>query len=158
MITAALLAVLLAAAAYGQEGRYALVIGNGSYRELSKLVNPVNDARDMAEALKSLGFQVDILADADLPSMEEAVVRLGSRLSISKSSIGFFFYAGHGVQSGGINYLIPADAHIASESFLRTKALAAQEVLDTLQQLYPGSLSAHSVDALRVEIRQSQVR
>jgi formylglycine-generating enzyme required for sulfatase activity len=148
LILAAIIAAFLAAAAYGQEGRYALVIGNGNYRELSRLVNPVNDARDMADALKSLGFQVDVLADADLPSMEEAVVRLGSRLSISKSSIGFFFYAGHGVQSNGINYLIPADAHIASESFLKTKALAAQEVLDTLQQAH-NSVNVVVLDACR---------
>jgi len=142
------MAALLTAAAFGQDGRYALVIGNGNYRELSKLINPVNDARDMAEALKSLGFQVDVLSDADLASMEEAVVRLGNRLSISKSSIGFFFYAGHGVQSNGINYLIPADAHIASESFLKTRALAAQEVLDTLQVAH-NSVNVVVLDACR---------
>ena len=145
---AAALAALLAAAAFGQDGRYALVIGNGNYRDLSKLVNPVNDARDMAEALKGLGFQVDVLTDADLASMEEAVVRLGNRLSMSKSSIGFFFYAGHGVQSNGINYLIPADAHIASEPFLKTRALAAQEVLDTLQVAH-NSVNVVVLDACR---------
>jgi formylglycine-generating enzyme required for sulfatase activity len=117
---------------FGQTGRFALVIGNGNYAALGKLKNPVNDARDLGEALKSLGFQVDVLADADLSSMEDAVVRLGNRLSISQDCIGFFFYAGHGVQSGGINYLVPTDAHIASESFLKTRALAAQEVLDVL--------------------------
>ncbi len=141
-------ALVPAAPVFGQAGRYALVIGNGNYAELGKLKNPVNDAHDIADALTSLGFQVERLADADLASMEDAVVRLGSRLSTSKDCIGFFFYAGHGVQSNGINYLIPADARIASESFLRTKALAAQEVLDTLQQA-GNSLNVVVLDACR---------
>ena len=112
--------------------RFALVIGNGAYTSVSKLKNPVNDATDMAAALKSIGFQVELLADSNLQDMESAVVRLGNKLSQSPGSYGFFFYSGHGVQSNGTNYLIPADANIASEAFLRTKALAAQDVLDTL--------------------------
>lgn len=125
---------LLWAQSVGNGPRYALVIGNGNYKDLGKLKNPVNDATDMAKALDEMGFQVKLLTDADLPSMEDAVIRLGNQLSQSADSTGFFFYAGHGVQSGGINYLIPADARIPSETFLKTKALVAQEVLDTLQQ------------------------
>jgi formylglycine-generating enzyme required for sulfatase activity len=141
-------ALLLAEQAFAQSARYALVIGNGTYAELGRLKNPVNDARDIAAALTSLGFQVDSLADADLTAMEDAVVRLGNRLSTSKDSIGFFFYAGHGVQSNGINYLIPADAHIANASFLKSKALAAQEVLDTLQDAH-NALNVVVLDACR---------
>ena len=113
--------------------RFALVIGNGNYGELSKLANPANDAGDMAAALKELGFHVDLLTDASMGAMEDAVVRLGDELAASPNSTGFFYYAGHGLQSGGTNYLIPADAHIPSEAFLKNRALAAQEVLDTLQ-------------------------
>lgn len=123
----------LAAQTVGGGPRFALVIGNGSYVELGKLKNPPNDAQDMAAALREIGFKVDLLVDADLAKMEDAVIRLGNNLSQSADSTGFFFYAGHGVQSGGVNYLIPADARIASETFLKTKALAAQSVLDTLQ-------------------------
>ncbi len=123
----------LAAQTVGSGPRFALVIGNGSYVELGKLKNPPNDAQDMAKALRELGFKVDLLVDADLVNMEDAVIRLGNNLSQSADSTGFFFYAGHGVQSGGVNYLIPADARIASETFLKTKALSAQSVLDTLQ-------------------------
>jgi uncharacterized caspase-like protein len=101
---------------------------------LGKLANPGNDAADMAEALKSLGFTVTLIKDADLMGMEQGIVRLGNSLSTSKSSIGFFFYAGHGVQSNGINYLIPANAEIPSEAFLNTKAVAVQALMDTLQQ------------------------
>ncbi len=127
--------LVLAAQAAAQAGgpRFALVIGNGNYSELGRLKNPANDAADMGKALTELGFKVRLLVDADLPSMEDAVVRLGSDLAVSADSVGFFFYAGHGVQAGGTNYLIPADARIASEAFLKNKALPAQSVLDTLQ-------------------------
>jgi len=121
----------LAAQAAGP--RYALLIGNGNYVDLGRLKNPANDATDMAQALKELGFQVKLLVDADLPTMEDAVVRLGNDLSQSADSVGFFFYAGHGVQAGGTNYLIPTETRIASEAFLKNKALPAKSVLDTLQ-------------------------
>ncbi len=120
-------------AAYAEGPKFALIIGNGDYDELSKLTNPANDATDIAEKLTNIGFQVELLTDADLPTMEEATLSLGAKLSTAKDAIGFFFYAGHGVQSNGINYMIPVDAHIPSDNYLKTKALAAQEVLDTLQ-------------------------
>jgi uncharacterized caspase-like protein len=113
-------------AVYAQEsrqvGRYAVVVGNAHYTDLGSLKNPGNDAVDMANALRGLDFDVSLLLDADLVQMEEAVSRLGSRLSGSPSAIGFFYYAGHGVQSNGVNYLIPADAKIQDEAYLRTKS------------------------------------
>ncbi|NBK24615.1 MAG: PEGA domain-containing protein, partial [Spirochaetia bacterium] len=115
------------------EARHALVIGNGNYEDLGVLKNPANDATDMAGALANLGFEVQTLIDADVVSMEEAIVRFGQRLSSSVDSVGFFFYAGHGVQHNGSNYLIPAGAKIASEVFLRTRSISAQAVLDTMQ-------------------------
>ncbi|MGA2478338.1 MAG: caspase family protein [Spirochaetia bacterium] len=148
VILALLVVVGLTSPIFAQSSRFAVVVGNSNYLEISKLKNPSNDSQDIAEALKSLGFQVDSLVDADLPTMEDAVVRLGSQLSTSKDAIGFFFYAGHGVQSGGTNYLIPTDAHIPSEPFLRTKALSAQEVLDVLQQAH-NSLNVVVLDACR---------
>ncbi len=120
--------------ASAQSTRYALVIGNGDYFELSKLKNPVNDANDIATTLKSLGFELEILTNANLASMEEAVVRLGNKLSTSRDCIGFYFYAGHAVQLNGINYLIPADAHIISESYLKTRTLSLQDVLDIFKE------------------------
>jgi|GEM_PF-2527211 hypothetical protein len=134
----------LAAAGQANGPRYALVVGNGNYAELGKLKNPRNDAADMAKALEDLGFEVKLLVDADLPAMEDAVLGLGNDLARSAESVGFFYYAGHGVQSGGTNYLIPADAHIISEPYLKTKALSAQAVLDTLQ----GSRNALNVVVL----------
>jgi uncharacterized caspase-like protein len=137
--------VLLAQAA---ELRYALVIGNGAYNAFGKLANPPNDAADMAETLRSLGFSVTLLRDAGLQAMEQAVIQLGNALSASSGSIGFFYYAGHGVQSNGVNYLIPVNADIPGEAFLRTKALAVQSLLDTLQ-LAANKLNVVVLDACR---------
>jgi formylglycine-generating enzyme required for sulfatase activity len=138
----------LAAVVLSAQERFALVIGNGAYGKITALKNPVNDATDMAAALKGMGFQVDLLTDASLDAMENAVVALGQKLGANAGSYGFFFYAGHGVQSNGINYLIPADADIKSEAFLKNRSLAAQEVLDTLQQAGNG-LNVVVLDACR---------
>lgn len=128
--------------------RYALVIGNEDYEAVTKLKNPVNDASDIAETLKGLGFHVDLLKNANLDAMEDAVVRLGNTLGQSAGSYGFFFYAGHGVQADGVNYLIPTGAEIKSAAFLRNRALSVQEVLDTLQQAGNG-LNIVVLDACR---------
>jgi|GEM_PF-1322060 len=114
--------------------RYALVIGNGAYKGgLAQLKNPLNDASDVAAAFKRLGYQVELLIDADEPAMEAAAARLADNLGASAASTGVFYYAGHGVQSQGVNYLIPVDANIPAEAFLKTKALSAQTVLDLMQ-------------------------
>jgi WD40 repeat protein len=112
--------------------KYALVIGNGAYTNVTRLNNPVNDARDMKAALEGLGFTVDLVVNGALDQMESGATRLKSRLSAAQNSYGFFFYAGHAVQSGGENYLIPVDANIQSENFLRQKAVSMQAVLGEL--------------------------
>lgn len=117
----------------GSGGRFALVIGNNEYEGLGSLKNPVNDARDIAAALTRLGFKVDLRLNADLSQMEEGAIQLSQRLAADRNSLGLFYYAGHGVQSGGINYLIPSRTAIAAEAFLKTKALSAQLILDLMQ-------------------------
>ena len=71
--------------------KYALVIGNGAYRSLTPLANPVNDAEDMAAALESLGFSVEVILNGSLEQMESASIRLQERLSETENSYGFFF-------------------------------------------------------------------
>jgi len=122
---------LAATLSFAQQ-KYALVIGNGNYTGLSKLANPVNDANDMTAALQSLGFTVDKVLDGNLDQIESAVIRLKNRLSVSKNSYGFFFYAGHGVQSNGVNYLIPVGANIPTENSLRDRAISVQWALSEL--------------------------
>ena len=112
--------------------KYALVIGNGAYTSLTPLANPVNDADDMAAALELIGFSVEKVLNGSLEQMENAVLRLKSKLGTARNSYGFLFYAGHGIQSGGENYLIPVEANIPSESFLRNRSVALQSMLDEL--------------------------
>ncbi len=94
-----------------------MVIGNNNYTGLGSLKNPVNDAVDITSTLENLGFKVELVKNGDLGSMERAVINLKNKLSVSKDSIGFFYYAGHGVQSNGQNYMIPSGAAIADEVF-----------------------------------------
>ena len=131
-----LMVFLLGSALWAQQNsapqKFALVIGNGAYTGISRLNNPVNDADDMATTLSDLGFQVDKVLNGSLDDMENAVVRLRDRLGVSRNSYGFFFYAGHGVQSNGENFLIPVDSNIQSEGNLRLRAVSVQAMLDDL--------------------------
>lgn len=111
--------------------RVALVIGNANYQAVGVLRNPVNDAQDMASSLESLGFEVILQTDASLQEMEEALREFFT--AIRQGSVGVFYYAGHGIQSGGENYLIPVDAEIEIESHLRYEAMALGEVLDYME-------------------------
>jgi hypothetical protein len=128
-----LLVAVFALPLFAQQ-KYALVIGNGAYTGsgMSRLANPVNDANDMTATLQGLGFTVDKVLDGNLDQMETAITRLKNRLSVSKNTYGFFFYAGHGVQSGGVNYLIPVGASIPSENYLRDRAVSVQAMLGEL--------------------------
>jgi len=111
------------------EKRTALVIGNGSYA-LGPLKNPVNDATDIAATLKRLGFDVILKKNASMQDMENAIRDFGSRLK--RGGEGLFFYAGHGVQIGGKNYLIPIGAKIDKETDAKYQAIDAEMVLDEM--------------------------
>lgn len=115
--------LILSAPAFAQ-ARIALVIGNDSYETPGwALENPVNDAVLMGEALEAVGFQVETVTNASLDEMEEAFQRHGARLEAGgEDSIGFFFYAGHGAQSEGLNYLVPVDAEVYNEADLWREA------------------------------------
>ena len=126
------LLLILTAAILPAQDKHALVIGNSSYKGLSPLKNPVNDATDIASALRNMGYNVELLTNSSLSAMESGVLNLKNRLSVSKHSIGFIYYAGHGIQSGGENFLIPADADIRDEAFLKTKSLSTQVMMDLL--------------------------
>ena len=89
--------------------RTALVIGNAAY-EVGPLRNPINDASDMAAALQQFGFKVTLLRDIDLRTMREAVDTFG--LQLRQGGVGLFYFAGHGAQVNGENYLLPLRANI----------------------------------------------
>ena len=125
--------------------RVALVIGNASYKE-APLRNPVNDARDMATTLEGLGFEVIRVENASKEEMERAIGRFTGRLD--EESSGLFYYAGHGVQVRGRNYLVPVDAKINSERDARIESVPINLVLDELE--YAGNrLNVVILDACR---------
>ncbi|WP_395020716.1 SUMF1/EgtB/PvdO family nonheme iron enzyme [Dongia sp.] len=111
--------------------RVALVIGNSRYGgEIGDLANPANDARLMAETLRKLGFTVIERIDADQKQMQRAVVDFGKSLSQAGSeATGLFYYAGHGLQVDGENYLIPVNAAIKDERDVEVEAVASNLVL-----------------------------
>ncbi len=110
----------------GSEQRLALVIGNSDYRS-SPLANPVNDARAMAIQLTALGFTVIKKENATLADMMNSVRDFGNQLT--NGGVGLFYYAGHGIQSKGQNFLVPVDSDIRNEDELSTRAYNANEVL-----------------------------
>ena len=112
------------------EQRVALVIGNGDYKN-SPLKNPVNDATDVAKKLDSLGFIVKRLINANQMEMRKAIRQFGSDLK--KGGVGLFYYAGHGMQVRGNNYLIPVGADITAEDEVEDLAVDAGMVLRKMQ-------------------------
>jgi peptide/nickel transport system substrate-binding protein len=120
-------ALSIPAGAQQAEKRVALVIGNGAYLD-SRLRNAVNDVRAMAAALKSLGFEVIARENVTQKQMQRAVAEFGRK--VAGGGVGLFYYAGHGMQVGGKNYLIPVDATIESEADVRLETVDVDVVLD----------------------------
>ena len=115
--------------------RVALVVGNGDYgSDVGKLKNPPNDAKLMAQTLKDLGFDVSLVTDADQKAMKKAIREFGEKLrGTGSDGIGLFFYAGHGVQVDGENYLLPIGAEIQAEGDVELEAVSAASVLSQMQ-------------------------
>ncbi|MES1152085.1 MAG: caspase family protein [Dongia sp.] len=111
--------------------RIALVIGNADYGgDLGVLPNPVNDARLVAKTLESIGFDVIEVEDADQNTMKRAIADFGDKVAdAGTDATGLFFYAGHGLQVGGQNYLIPIHANISRERDVDIEAVSMDTVL-----------------------------
>ena len=113
--------------------RIALVIGNGAY-ETSPLANPVNDARLIAQTLRQLDFEVLEHLDLNQKELKRAIQLFGDRLELAgDGAVGLFYYAGHGVQVNGRNYLIPTDAAIDRETDVDIEAVATDTVLAQME-------------------------
>ena len=126
----ALLAVFSFAGPSIAEPRIALVVGNGSYGAVTPLDNPVPDANLIAKTLEAKGFAVTLLTDADQASLNRAIAVFGGELRQAGSdATGLFFYAGHGVQSFGTNYLLPVDARLTNAADVGLVAIPAETVL-----------------------------
>jgi uncharacterized caspase-like protein len=111
------------------EKRVALVIGNSAYKT-APLANPVNDARAMAGKLRALGFEVHAYENLTQKEMNRATTKFGE--SLASGSVGLLFYAGHGMQVKGRNFLIPIDAEIRTEASVRNEAVDAEQVMEQM--------------------------
>ena len=130
----------------GDGRRSALVIGNGAYRQ-APLKNPGRDAQAMAEKLQALGYEVTLHRDTSLRTLTEALREFSLRSAAS--SVRLLYYAGHGVQAKGRNYLLPVDAEPATEDEIPTQASDVSEFIHRLSAL-PGGQNIVILDACRV--------
>lgn len=135
LIACAAASMLFSASTLADETRLALVIGNGAYKE-EPLKNPVNDSRAVAAALRSLGFEVISRENATLRDLITALQEFSVRAR--KAQIRMLYYAGHGMQVKGRNYLIPVNADIASEDEVPRKSADVNDLLDRLAELRTG--------------------
>jgi Caspase domain len=116
------------------ETRIALIIGNSDYANANlKLTNPANDAAAMQRALKAAGFETIVRLNAKRLDFYRAVDEFSARIGRDQHAVGLFYYAGHGVQADGTNYLIPVDADIQSEADLDANAFDAGRVLRAMK-------------------------
>jgi hypothetical protein len=107
--------------------RVALVVGNGAYQHVPVLANPVNDATDVAASLQRLGFTVHRIADGTLQDMRRALLDFGQR--VRSADIAFMFFAGHGMEIGAENWLVPVDAELRSDLDVDHEAVALRSIM-----------------------------
>ncbi|KIN70290.1 peptidase C14, caspase catalytic subunit p20 [Sulfitobacter noctilucae] len=122
----------LAAAQSTGERRVALIIGNSDYEHVTPLDNPGNDATDISVALEGLGF--DVFLGLDVTEMETEGLVEGFSKAIQTADVSLFYYAGHGFQVGGQNYLVPTDAQIQKPEDIQDQTIRLNAVLDQMAQ------------------------
>ena len=127
------------------ETRVALVIGNAAYQNSTPLANPINDARAIAEKLKLIGFDVALHENLDGQGFRVALGEFSEKAL--NSDLALVFYAGHGIEMNGQNYLIPVDAKMKSESTAQFEAVPLEQVLGAVREA--GKLGLVMIDACR---------
>ncbi len=134
MLRFLLLAFSLSVAAISAEAaqkRVALVIGNGDYSAIKPLKNPVNDATAVAAALTALDFDVQLVTDVTSSETRRAISAFTN--AMNGAEVAIFFFAGHGTQVGGKNYLMPTDVSVETEWALKDSSLFAQNLLSEME-------------------------
>ncbi len=138
--------------------RIALVVGNSNYTKIQSLPNPANDSKLMAQTLRGLGFEVISAVDTNRITLSRAVRDFGRALRKSgKDTVGLFYYAGHGVQARGENYLIPLGAEVEDEADLEIEAITASVVLSQMEAA-GNALNLVILDACRNNPYQAKLR
>src|SRR6201990_1132102 len=135
LAAAGMTAALMVSAAPAQaEKRVALVIGNNDYRNVPKLQKAVNDARTMGDTLKQLGFSVMVAENLNRQQFSQTLLAFDS--SVGPGDTAFFFFAGHGFEIAGQNYLLPTDVPAATEGqeeLVRDASVLADRIIERLQ-------------------------
>jgi hypothetical protein len=139
------IAFLMTAITPAHASRIALVIGNANYQNVP-LDNPIHDAEDMDKVLKGLGFKVTLVTDANRDTMITAIQEFGELLD--RNNIGLFFYAGHGLQVGDSNFLVPIGADIQGEADIKPKSVDVGDLLKQMKTANNG-LNILILDACR---------
>jgi Caspase domain len=124
--------LFMASPTLAQDKRIALVIGNSAYKYTPRLQNPKNDASDVAAKLKALGFVVVEGQDLDKAAADRTLRDFAEKLA--GADVGLFFYAGHGLQVGGQNYIVPVDAKLTSASAIDFEMVRLDLVLRTMER------------------------
>jgi hypothetical protein len=146
-LLAPLLAYALLVLPAAAEKRVALVVGNSAYVHANPLPNPVNDAGDMAKALTEVGFEVILGLDTSKAAFD-AKVRDFAR-ALERADVAVFFYAGHGLQASGRNFLVPVDASLQVERDLDFEAVSVDFVLKQMEIDREGKTNVVFLDACR---------
>ena len=135
----------------GKEPRVALVIGNSDYSHIPQLRNPANDARLIADQIRASGFELvggAPFLDLNKTDLEHAIAEFGRMLTARPGAVGFFYYAGHGVQVNGSNYLIPISANPSRIADLSRQAVQVDSLLQEMEDSRTG-LNILVLDACR---------
>jgi hypothetical protein len=133
----------------GPEQRVALVIGNSNYQNAPQLANPDNDAQSMAQLLNSAGFEVISATDLTQNDMLRVVQDFSAKVaSRGPNTVAMVYYAGHGVQLAGENYLVPVDAKVSSPTELVNNSVRLVDVMSTLETI-PSRMPIVILDACR---------
>ena len=123
---------------------HAIVIGNGAYQGSGQLDNPINDARAISAKLKSMGFKVTTIENADRTKLVSSLVKFSA--SAVDSDLTLFFYAGHGVQISGKNYMLPTDTNLNQIGGVELHGISLNSVVD---RFLPGKTKLVFLDACR---------
>jgi hypothetical protein len=133
----------------GPEQRIALVIGNSNYQNVTQLPNPANDAKAIAEFLNTAGFEVISATDLSHNQMIQAIQDFSGKIAgRGPNTVAMVYYAGHGVQLAGENYLVPVDAKISSEPDLVNGSVRLVDVMATLEAI-PSRMRIVILDSCR---------
>src|SRR3981189_1979620 len=138
MLTGLVAMMLASASAAHADRRVALVVGNSAYANAASLRNPRNDASDMAETLKKIGFEVELGLDLDQQNL--AVILEKSARALDGADVGLFFYAGHGLELNDENYLVAINAKLENEFLMSSETIDLTSIVRLMESKTPVNL------------------